>query len=971
MAIYSYNRYESTGQSEFAITFDYLSTEHITVYLGGVEQTTGYTIDAGTNKVTFASAPDSGTVVLLKRVTPKTKAEYQAQIVDFQDGSVLTESDLDTAVLGLLYISQEAEDSATSDALGIDLIDQNWTAESKRIKSVATPTGANDAVTKEYVDGLELYDAPSVPQLYSFTATASQTAFVMDPAPTSTDVNSFIVDLDGVVQKPTTDFTISGATLTLGTGASEDQVLTVRNIGVTRDILIDNPSITGDLTVTGEINVSLTATGSTTARTLADRFSDSINVKDFGAVGDGVTDDTAAIQSALTGASRRIFFPEGTYKVTSTLSITDSNVEVDFQRARINFAPDPLVSDKFLYIRGDGLSGTQYTLDGDASGGDETIDVSAANKLLMQAAGWDAGTVFTLSATTDYSNDSTEDSVAQPGELNVFEQWDGENITPVIPVSDYYTTDTAGNDPYVKKVTLLENITIRGGYITGPSGSPTDHDEEDIGYDGHVCVEIVWAKNVLIADMTIHQFHQRAIGLSNVMFGRVQGCHVSREEVDPMGGSGHGVSIMNMGQDIIITGCTFYNLRHTLSTNYTGSYPGVTRRITFSHNTVTNSTSNWSHSDGGDAINTHIGTEDVHILNNTMDGGGGNAINIQARSGSVRGNTITNSKDTAIKWVNRTSRTGTVDISNNWVDKTLGGVLPNGGTADGAGIYIKVLTGQVVDAEMQPVIVSNNRVVDTHSHGIHILSGAMYIKSLSVTGNTVYNAGGYGIRIQACDNYSITGNSVYSAWTHGVSIKDCNHGAITGNSIYLGKTADVWDEEDEEWDVVLTSGMYLENCDYSAIQGNVLSTDSANKAEYGIRFTSSSKYSTVSGNVISGFNDLDLKFYPDDSGDLPNYISQGLNQLTTCSPADLGTTGNLQTAGPGGWYWMDNAHTQSPTEADDETYWLMFNSGASGTIASTTRYVLAYGWKTSGFTGTLYGGSITDAGVTSWLQLDS
>jgi hypothetical protein len=359
MAIYSYDRYESTGQSEFAITFDYLSTEHIEVYLDGVEQTSGYTIDAGTNKVTFTSAPDSGTVVLLKRVTPKTKAEYQAQIVDFQDGSVLTESDLDTAVLGLLYISQEAEDSATSDALQMDQTDQNWTAQEKRIKSVATPTGANDAVTKEYVDGLALYDAPSIPQLYSFTATASQTAFVMDPAPTSTDVNTFIVDLDGVVQKPTTDFTISGATLTLGTGASEDQVLTVRNIGVARDILTDSPSITGDLsvgddltvtddasvggdlTVTGGITGSSTATGSTTARTFADRFAERINVKDFGAVGDCVvddsgddpvvtgTDDTAAIQAALDAAAAAdpivgIYLPPGNYRCLTKLELYDT-----------------------------------------------------------------------------------------------------------------------------------------------------------------------------------------------------------------------------------------------------------------------------------------------------------------------------------------------------------------------------------------------------------------------------------------------------------------------------------------------------------------------------------------------------------------------------------------------------------------------------------------------------------------------
>ena len=46
-------------------------------------------------------------------------------------------------------------------------------------------------------------------------------------------------------------------------------------------------------------NVEVTATGSTTARTLSNRFTDFVNAKDFGAIGNGIIDDTTAIQSAL------------------------------------------------------------------------------------------------------------------------------------------------------------------------------------------------------------------------------------------------------------------------------------------------------------------------------------------------------------------------------------------------------------------------------------------------------------------------------------------------------------------------------------------------------------------------------------------------------------------------------------------------------------------------------------------------
>lgn len=66
----------------------------------------------------------------------------------------------------------------------------------------------------------------------------------------------------------------------------------------------------------------VTATGSSASRVLKDRFADIVNVKDFGATGNGTTDDTIAIQAALTaGSGGKVFLPEGIYKTTNALTI--------------------------------------------------------------------------------------------------------------------------------------------------------------------------------------------------------------------------------------------------------------------------------------------------------------------------------------------------------------------------------------------------------------------------------------------------------------------------------------------------------------------------------------------------------------------------------------------------------------------------------------------------------------------------
>lgn len=80
-------------------------------------------------------------------------------------------------------------------------------------------------------------------------------------------------------------------------------------------------------TVSGEgaALVGYHAGGAATGRSLQDRLRDQISVRDFGAVGDGLADDTAAIQAAInaviTTSGGRLFVPRGTYRITDKLVV--------------------------------------------------------------------------------------------------------------------------------------------------------------------------------------------------------------------------------------------------------------------------------------------------------------------------------------------------------------------------------------------------------------------------------------------------------------------------------------------------------------------------------------------------------------------------------------------------------------------------------------------------------------------------
>jgi hypothetical protein len=72
---------------------------------------------------------------------------------------------------------------------------------------------------------------------------------------------------------------------------------------------------------TSEQVTFLAAGSGASQRTVLDKLRDFVSVKDFGAVGDGVADDTAAFTAAIAAAgTRNVYVPGGSYKITGTVT---------------------------------------------------------------------------------------------------------------------------------------------------------------------------------------------------------------------------------------------------------------------------------------------------------------------------------------------------------------------------------------------------------------------------------------------------------------------------------------------------------------------------------------------------------------------------------------------------------------------------------------------------------------------------
>jgi len=266
----------TASQTDFAFSFSYLKAEHVKVEINGVDTAAFTLVTSPSNKVVLNSGATAGQVVRVRR-----NSQPDTNLVDFVNGSVLTETELDFAYQHNRFLNEElAELNEASLQIGPGGTD--WDAKSNKILNVSTPTLTADAATKNYVDQKVeqiAAGASTPPSKWQFTGTAgANTTYTVTDADVLGD-SAYDVSVNGLVKEPTVDYTVDPDTDTLtiipSLAGGEDIVIIQRGLGI---------PLTQGTIGTAQIN-----DGAVTNAKLATPYSHPNHTGDVTSTGDGAT----------------------------------------------------------------------------------------------------------------------------------------------------------------------------------------------------------------------------------------------------------------------------------------------------------------------------------------------------------------------------------------------------------------------------------------------------------------------------------------------------------------------------------------------------------------------------------------------------------------------------------------------------------------------------------------------------------
>ena len=195
----------------------------------------------------------------------------------------------------------------------------DYTVSSTTLTFGTAPVSGENIFIKELVEGQNTFNVNPVVRAY--TGDGSTTGFAVSASKT---VNQFLVFINGVFQRPTTDFSYSGTTLTFGTAPSNGDNIAIKELAESAGALL---TIADDSSTTSTIDqgetLKITGSGGVTTSLSGDTLTiagaASLTVQDEGSalstaastlnfVGSGVTaSGTGATKTITIGGGDNIF----------------------------------------------------------------------------------------------------------------------------------------------------------------------------------------------------------------------------------------------------------------------------------------------------------------------------------------------------------------------------------------------------------------------------------------------------------------------------------------------------------------------------------------------------------------------------------------------------------------------------------------------------------------------------------------
>jgi hypothetical protein len=336
-------QYVNSGVGPYAFAFEVLTQTDIAVYRGSTKLTltTDYTVTInsnGTGSVTLVAAGTGNITIVGARAIQRSS--------DYTTGGDLFASTLNTDLDSQTIFSQQlAEDVDLSIKVPVYAPSATGLTVNPEANKVLgwDSTGANLI----NIDAGTLATIATYATAYAdvFVSNGSTVAYTLTRNPGS--IYNLDISTDGVTQEPIRDYTLSGSVVTFTSAMPINSRIVIKY----KEGL---PNVTAD-----SQDIRYLPAGTSTVRNVQAKLRETVSVKDFGAVGDGVTDDTAAIQAAINASyNKRLFVPAGNYKITATLNIIVSGITIFGE----NLGSTTFIqhTDNTTFIRvGDGTAGNK------------------------------------------------------------------------------------------------------------------------------------------------------------------------------------------------------------------------------------------------------------------------------------------------------------------------------------------------------------------------------------------------------------------------------------------------------------------------------------------------------------------------------------------------------------------------------------------------------------------------------------